>query len=272
MHIWHSFAEARTGLNGQATGVTVGTFDGLHLGHQAVIAELNRQADQRSLVSLAVTFDQHPASVVGHEAPPLLITVESRLECLAALGVDVTLLIAFDAGFAAMDPASFITERVVVDLGARLAVVGHDFRFGARGAGDASLLATVGGGCGLEVIQIPPTIIEGAIVSSTAIRWALAAGDIITANRLLGRPYTVRGRVVLGERRGRKIGFPTANLTLAPGALWPRYGVYLVEITAEDAARYVGVANVGVKPTFGGRNKPGSRSIFLDTMATCIRG
>lgn len=259
MDIWHSFAEARQALCSRTAAVAIGTFDGVHLGHQAIIAALRRGAEERLLHSLVITFDRHPGAVVGLGAPPLLTPVETRLRLLAGLGVQAALLLSFDEEFAALAPAEFVRGKLLNELGARLIAIGHDFRFGARGAGNAALLRSIGSPCGLEVVEVPPVLVDGIAVSSTAIRWALAAGDVAAANRYLGRPYAVRGAVETGRRRGRKLGFPTANLRLADDALWPRYGVYAVRIRLADGFSppqvYDGVANVGIKPTFG-RSEP----------------
>ncbi len=264
MLIWRNLAEAKAWLGGRGTAVTIGTFDGLHLGHQAVLRTLSDLAREKSLTTLVVTFDQHPFAVLSGEVPPLLMPIQRRLEGLADLGVQSVLVISFDAAFAALDASAFARGMIAGDLGARVVVVGHDFRFGMRGAGDAALLAAVGEECGFAVTQVAPTIVDGIAVSSTAVRWALAVGDIAAANRFLGRPHAVRGEVVSGARRGRRLGFPTANLTLSQGSLWPRYGVYLVRISAGDSAGYHGLANVGVKPTFGSRNEPGIEIYLLD--------
>ena len=255
MFIWHSFMEAASALCGRATAITIGTFDGVHLGHRAVIGELCRGSKERSLLSLVMTFAQHPDSIVLGEAPPLLLPLARRLELLAELGVEATLVLAFDDTIAALAPEAFVKEKLHGDLGARLVVAGHDFRFGARGSGDAGLLVSLGQQWGFETIQVPPVVVDGTAISSTAIRWMLAAGDVAAANRYLGYPYAVRGIVARGQRRGHRLGFPTANITLAPGALWPRYGVYLVEIKMGGLS-YHGVANVGIKPTFGADNEP----------------
>ena len=260
MQIWHSFTEAQRGLGQRVTAVSIGTFDGVHRGHQAIVGELCRQARERSLVSLIMTFAQHPSSVVKGEAPPLLLPVEERLELIAALGAEALLLVEFDAALAASDPETFVREYLQAKLGLNLLVIGYDFRFGAGGNGDTQLLAGLGHDLGFSVIEVPPVILDGTVVSSTAIRWALAAGDVKTGARFLGRPFTVRGQVVTGQRRGRRLGYPTANIRLGPGALWPRYGVYLVRI-AFGRDKYYGVANVGVKPTFD-RNEPGIE-VFL---------
>jgi len=260
LHIWHSFTEAQHGLGQKATAISIGTFDGVHRGHQAIVGELCRQARERSLVSLVITFAQHPSSIVKGDAPPLLLPVEERLELLGALGVEAELLVEFDAALAASSPETFVREYLQAKLGLNLLVIGHDFRFGAGGCGDADFLTGLGPSLGFSVIEVPPVILNGTVVSSTAIRWALAAGDVKTAARFLGRIFAVRGQVVTGQRRGQTLGFPTANIRLAPGALWPRFGVYLVLITFGQEKHY-GVANVGVKPTFG-RNEPGIE-VFL---------
>jgi len=262
LQIWFGFEEAVAALDGQPTALTIGTFDGMHLGHQAVIGELCRRAKQRSLASLVMTFAQHPSLIVKGEAPPLLIPVERRLEMLTALGIKAALLLPFDAALAALEPRTFVRDKLCTGLNARLLIVGYDFRFGAGGSGDATLLGTLGREeCGFEVVRVPPMTVGETTVSSTTIRWALASGDVAAVRGYLGRPFSVRGKVVSGLRRGHGLGFPTANIGLALGSLWPRYGVYLVRVTA-GASDYDGLANVGVRPTFG-RGAPGIEVFLL---------
>ncbi|MGE5550697.1 MAG: riboflavin biosynthesis protein RibF [Bacteroidota bacterium] len=255
MLIWRNFDEAKAGLGGRQVALTIGTFDGVHLGHRQIIGELCRQAKARHLSSLVMTFANHPAAHVTDAAPPLLIPLAQRLDLLADLGVEAALVASFDADLAGLDARTFVLGRLCRDLQAKVIVVGHDFRFGAGGLGNAEVLAALGAGEGaFDVVRVPPVACEGTVVSSTAVRWALTAGDVVSAAKLLGRPFSVRGTIATGAGRGRKLGFPTANLTLAPGSLWPRYGVYLVRISLGEG-QYHGVANVGVKPTFG-RSEP----------------
>lgn len=247
MRIWHSINEAAR--NGRPVALAIGTFDGVHLGHQAVIASVLAEAGKLGLTSTVMTFTRHPLE--AGDTPPLVCPVEVRLEHLAALGVEQTILIPFDRELAVLPPDLFVRETLCQKLGMRMIAVGHDFRFGAGARGDAALLTAMGRDLGFTVARVPPVVIDGRIVSSTAIRWALSTGDVAIANQFLGRPFTIRGSVVPGERRGQTLGFPTANIALAAGSLWPRYGVYavLIRFTGEQ---YYGVANVGVKPTFGG--------------------
>lgn len=263
MQVWHSLEEARNALASVSTALSIGVFDGVHRGHQAVLAMLREEAERRGLYGIVLTFTQHPAILARGEAPPLLCPPDLRLEYLSELGVSGVALIPFDAGLADLSPPDFVRDWLCDALRVRLMVVGHDFRFGAGGAGEAELLASLGSRCcGLEVAVVPPVMVDGSVVSSTAIRWALSAGDIAAANRLLGRAFTVRGQVVGGSRRGRSMGFPTANITLPPGSLWPRFGVYLTR-ARWGGEEFFGLANVGVKPTFG-RNEPGIEIHLLD--------
>lgn len=269
MLIWHSFAEAERWAAERGTALTIGTFDGVHLGHQAVITELRRQAGARSLPPVVITFIHHPSSVIGGETPPFIIPLARRLELLASLGLEAALVIPFDQALAGRAPEEFVRDCLWDSLKVRLIVVGHDFRFGAGGRGDAALLAALGGSLGMEVMAVPPVMVDGIVVSSTAIRWALAAGDVVAARRYMGRPFSVRGEVVPGEKRGRRLGFPTANLRLEPEILRPRYGVYLVEVTVGQKRHY-GVADVGVKPTFG-LHEPAVEVFLFDCQADLYR-
>ncbi|MGE5527699.1 MAG: riboflavin biosynthesis protein RibF [Patescibacteria group bacterium] len=254
MYISRSLDEAALHLAGRGTVLTIGTFDGVHLGHQRIVEELQAQAKARDLLSLVITFARHPAGVIAGEAPPLLMPLEDRLDRLAGLGVDACLLLEFDADLADSEPAGFARDVLGRGLGARAVVIGHDFRFGARGKGDGETLAAVGRESGFEVIRVAPVVVGGTVVSSTAIRWMLAAGDVARARAYLGRAYSIKGIVQTGAQRGRRLGYPTANLAFAPGVLWPRFGVYLVRIALGAETRF-GLANVGVKPTFG-RHEP----------------
>ena len=253
MLIWRSFSEARDKIK-DSTAVSIGSYDGVHLGHQTVLLELNRLGQEHSLLTVVITFDEHPSVTVGHETSQLLIPLAYRLRLLAEIGIGAALVLPFDNNLAALESEAFV-GRLCGDLRMRHIVVGYDFRFGAGGLGDAALLERLGAKQGFGVTQIPPVSLGATVVSSTAIRWMLIAGDVKAAERFLGRPFTVRGKVVHGEKIGRNLGFPTANIKLPPGAFWPRYGVYLVKASLEDGICVYGVANVGVKPTFG-KNDP----------------
>ncbi len=240
----------------RGAAVTVGTFDGVHRGHQSVMARLVALAGERDLEAVVVTFDRHPASVVRPEAAPALLTdLDHRLELLAATGVERVVVVPFDAARAAQEPEAFVTDLLVGSVGARLVLVGPDFRFGRGRRGDAGLLADVGGPLGLEVVVMDPfTGPAGtAPVSSTGVRDLLARGEVASAGRLLGRPHELRGVVVAGDGRGgAELGYPTANLAVAPGVLVPGLGIYAGWYRSAGLAEAQPAAvSIGVRPTFG---------------------
>ena len=231
---------------------TIGNFDGVHLGHQAVLGQLAEKAEQLGLPTTVVTFEPHPQEwFFPDRAPPRLTRLREKLTALRRYSVDRVLVLRFDARLAAMEAAAFV-ERILVDgLGARHVVVGDDFRFGRNRAGDFAFLRAMGARHGFDVVAMHSFRIDGARVSSTRIREALAAGDMDTAEKLLGRPYRMCGRVAHGDRRGRDIGFPTANLHLHRRAS-PVLGVFAVEVFGVPGEPVPGVANVGVRPTVDG--------------------
>ncbi len=215
-----------------ATGsaLTIGAFDGVHRGHQAVLAETRRLADDGGLPTVVVTFDRHPASVVRPESAPLLLTdVDQKLEILEATGlVDWAVLVTFDAARAAEEAGDFVGRLLVGTLGARLVVVGEDFHFGRDRLGNVALLRTLGADLGFDVVGlglVPAVGLTGS-VSSTAVRRLVAAGDVEGAQALLGRSYEVRGTVVDGDHRGRELGYPTANVAVPAEILLPGDGIY----------------------------------------------
>lgn len=246
--------------------VAIGAFDGVHLGHRRLIDEVVAQAAQRGLESLAVTFEPHPLRVLRPDlAPPLLTSSEEKAELIAARGVQTLLVHPFDAAFAATPPAEFITRYLRDELRAVLAMVGFNFSFGAGGKGTPQFLLEHGRAAGLEVEIIPALKCGGVTVSSTAIRRAVAQGDVEQAARLLGRPYAVRADVRHGDGRGAKLGFPTANLAAPADRVVPANGVYVVGVSV-GGQRWGGVANVGLRPTFGGGER-GIEAHLLDFAA-----
>jgi riboflavin kinase / FMN adenylyltransferase len=235
--------------------LVVGNFDGVHMGHQAVLREAVEAARAASLATSVLTFDPHPAAVVGSGAPPRLTTLERRAELIGDLGVDSVFVRKFDAGFAAWQPERFVRDLVVGALRARIVVVGQNFRFGAKRAGDLSLLRKLGAELGFEVRVHATAADARGRYSSTRAREAIAAGDVAEAAHVLGRSHALSGRVVHGDERGRSIGFPTANLDAAE--MLPADGVYKTlvdELDAGGSARRLaaGVTNVGLRPTVGG--------------------
>jgi riboflavin kinase/FMN adenylyltransferase len=237
--------------------VTVGNFDGVHRGHQALVAAALARARASAGTAVALTFDPHPARVIDPaRAPPALMTLEQKAEVLAGLGVDALAVVAFDAQRAAQPAEEFTRDVVAGALAARAVVVGTGFRFGRGRAGDAALLGRLGAGLGFEVVPITPVEHGGAPISSTRIRERLEAGDVDEARALLGRPFFVDGRVVRGDGRGRTLGIPTANLDVVNETL-PARGVYAGWCRPADGgagSRWPAVVNLGRRPTFGNRD------------------
>ncbi len=233
--------------------LVVGNFDGVHRGHQAVLEQVVSDARAEGLASCVLTFDPHPAAVVGHGAPPLLTSMNRRAELVGALGVDQIYVRKFDAQFAAWPPERFVCELVSGALRARVVVVGDNFRFGAKRAGDLALLRRLGAELGFEARVHPVASDARGQFSSTRARDAIAAGDLEEAQRVLGRPHELSGVVVHGDKRGRLLGFPTANLDGVKEML-PPHGIYAVTVDEVDAQGRTlvladGVTSIGVRPT-----------------------
>ncbi len=234
--------------------VTIGAYDGVHLGHRAVIDEVRRRADDLDARSAVVTFDKHPAFVVRPEsAPPQLTDLDQKLELLADTGLDITAVVHFDESRATESPEDFVAEVLVGCLGARAVVVGEDFHFGYQRRGNVALLRQLGAEAGFEVLPVPLLARVDGIdepVSSTAIRRALAGGEVDVAARLLGRPYEARGIVVRGDQRGRLLGFPTANVEVPNQVCLPADGVYAGWYERPDGIVHPCAINLGRRPTF----------------------
>ena len=232
---------------------TLGNFDGVHLGHQAIIGQLAEAGAALRLPSTVIIFEPQPLEHFQSvdKVPPRLMRLREKLQALRRYSVDRVLCLGFDDALAAMPPAEFIQRILVEGLGVRYLVVGDDFRFGARRAGDFSLLRSVGDAQGFQTVPMHTFMIDGERVSSTRIRAALSAGDLSTAEKLLGRPYRMCGRVAHGDKRGRTIGVPTANVHLHRVAT-PVKGVYAVEVFGLHREPVSGVANVGSRPTVDG--------------------
>jgi riboflavin kinase/FMN adenylyltransferase len=231
--------------------VTVGSFDGVHLGHQAVLQEIDRRARAAQRASVLVTFDPHPLEVVNPEAaPPLLTTGPERLEILAQSPLDYVVILRFDRHLAELTPEGFVREVLLERCAVRELVIGHDHGFGRGRSGDVDTLRRLGATHGFDVDVVPPVDFGGQHVSSSRIRRAVAGGDLATAAAMLGRPYGVVGRVGAGERRGRLLGVPTINLSeLSPRKLLPPDGVYAVRVEWRGG-RVGGMMNQGPRPTF----------------------
>lgn len=230
--------------------IALGNFDGFHLGHQAVAQAAIDWAHAEARPAIVATFDPHPVRHFQPDAPPFrLTTLDQREALFAAAGADAMLVFGFDAALAATSAESFIADLLVARLGAAGVVTGADFTFGKGRAGSVALLAERGRALGLATRTVGPVMAEGAIVSSSRIREALIAGDCATATRLMTRPFAIRGRVQHGDKLGRTIGFPTANLALGT-YLRPRYGIYAVTAGLPDGRVLQGAANLGIRPTF----------------------
>jgi riboflavin kinase/FMN adenylyltransferase len=232
----------------QSVAVTIGNFDGVHLGHQALLNELRAAAQTRGLQTAVVIFEPHPREFfTPQQAPARLTSLREKLELFSTMGVDRVHICRFDEMFAQETAADFI-NALHEKLHARFVLIGDDFRFGSGRAGDFALVQKIGEERGFEVAAVHSVLHEGVRISSTAIRAALAAGRIRVAREYLGRPYSISGRVVHGDGMGRKLGFPTANIQLKHN-LPPLKGIYVVLVHAEGLGVLQGVASLGVRPT-----------------------
>lgn len=245
--MYRGFADPR--LVRRPRAVAVGVFDGLHRGHRRILSRLISAARASGLKTAVVTFDPHPLKVLRpEEGPTVLMSLPHRLQMFERLGIEEVLLVRFDRRTASTPPLTFVERDLAGRMGMRRMVVGYDFRFGRGGAGDARLLRSAAGRLGFTFEAVGPVRHGGRIVSSTRIRRLIETGRLALAGRLLGRPVSVRGTVVRGRRRGRRIGYPTANLNPHHEAL-PPDGVYAVWGDL-DGRRLRGVVNVGSRPTF----------------------
>ena len=240
---------------GERTVVTIGAYDGVHVGHQAVIEEVRRLARERGARAAVITFDQHPATIVRPESAPKLLTdLDQRLELLAATGLDATLVIHFDLAQSQEPPDEFVRARARRRARRPSAVVvGDDFHFGRHRDGNVRLLSDLGERFDFAVEPLPLVARTDEIeepVSSTAIRRALAGGEVELAARMLGRPHEVRGKVVVGDQRGRTIGFPTANVEVPNSVCMPADGVYAGWYERPDGLLHECAINLGRRPTF----------------------
>jgi riboflavin kinase/FMN adenylyltransferase len=234
---------------GKFAVVTIGNFDGVHLGHQKIIAITKEKAKTGGGESVAYTFRPHPRAVIHPDAPPaLLLTYDEKLQVLASQGIDVTIEEPFSREFSTTSPDTFFRDILIGHLKARAVVVGYDFAFGRQREGSLRLLETFCQQSGVELTIVPPLKVGDETVSSTAIREHLMRGEIERANEMMGRQFSYRGVVIKGEGRGRTIGFPTANLKLDSKLALP-YGVYATWANLNGKI-FPSVTNVGVRPTF----------------------
>ena len=242
---------------GTAHVVTIGNFDGVHLGHQAILAQLGAASQRLDAPSCVVTFEPHPREFFSPRAAPTRLTsLREKCELLEAHGVARAQICRFDRAFASLSADQFIADVLVQGLGARWVMIGEDFRFGAKRAGDFMQLLAAGRQAGFEVHAMPTVVTSAADydatrVSSSGLRELLSAGDVLRAQTLLGRPYGISGRVVHGDKLGRTLGFPTANVQLRHNRP-PLTGIYAVRVAGLGAAPLEAVASMGVRPTVTG--------------------
>lgn len=229
--------------------LTVGNFDGIHRGHQAMLGRLTGEARNRGLMGCVLTFEPHPREFFSPQtAPTRLASLREKCELLAAHGVARVHVERFNRSFAALAPDAFVEQVLAKRLRARWLLIGEDFRFGSKRAGDLALLQRLGGRFGYEVETMPTVLHAGKRVSSSAVRAALAAGDLAAAEALLGRPYSISERVIHGRKLGRELGFATANVQLKHNRP-PLTGIYAVRVHGIGAAARAAVASLGVRPT-----------------------
>jgi riboflavin kinase / FMN adenylyltransferase len=259
MHRWQGLDDVPDGWGPSA--VTIGVFDGVHLGHQRVVGRAAEAATELGLPVVVVTFDPHPDEVVRPGShPPFLCTARRRAELLAGLGADAVCVLPFTREFSELGPDDFVRAVLVDRLHAARVVVGEDFRFGYRAAGDVALLAQLGEKYDFTVEGVPLLADNGVTISSSEIRQRLAAGDVASAARDLGRMHRVEGVVVRGHRRGRALGFPTANLETLPHTAIPADGIYAgwlatLDPSGRELERWPAAISVGTNPTFEGQER-----------------
>ena len=248
MQVFHGIETVQRKFKNPA--ITIGNFDGVHKGHQALFQRVKQLAEELNGESVVVTFDPHPLEVLFPKKAPSFITSHRyKLDLIASCGIDATIVIPFDHKFSQMSAREFVEAVLVEKIGARAIVVGHDYRFGHSREGDIAFLKQLGEQYGFKVETVSGLRVNDTVVSSTAIRQMITSGNIREANRLLGRSFEVSGTVIPGRKRGVSLGFPTANIRM-PAITPPRTGVYVVQAEV-DGKTYGGAANLGYNPTFG---------------------
>ncbi len=260
MKIFHGTENANIA---RPTVLTLGVFDGLHLGHQKIMKTVVERADAIGAESTAVTFDPHPRAVLHPEnAPPLLQTLDQRLANFEILGIKQSIVIRFDTKFASQDAEVFLRDIVHDRLGAKEVYLGHGFAFGKDRGGNIDLLKRLSGELGFHAEEVEEVRLRGRRISSSLIRQLLKDGKVNLTRRMLGRPYGVEGSVIRGNRRGHTIGFPTANLKPSNRVV-PKFGVYATA-TLIDGTWRKGVTNIGVRPTFENETEPSIETYVFD--------
>lgn len=250
MEVWRGVGGAGVAGRGERSAITIGNFDGVHLGHRAILDRLQTLGAETGSVPTVLTFDPHPQAVLRGHAPLALATPEEKLRLLAGAGVGRVIVLPFDRELSLVPPEAFVEDILVGQLGARAVVVGSNFRFGHRAQGDVDLLARMGPSLGFTAEAVRVSDFDGRSLSSTEIRRAIAACDVAWAARALGRPVTVPGRIIRGKGRGAGLGFPTANLEPPENFCIPGVGIYAGYLDVEGQ-RLVSAISVGTNPTFG---------------------
>jgi riboflavin kinase/FMN adenylyltransferase len=252
---WYGLDEVPAGW-GESV-VTIGVFDGVHRGHQRIVERAAQVGRQRGLPVVVITFDPHPDEVTRPGShPPFLCSARRRAELLSGLGADAVCVLPFTLEFSRLAPDDFVRTVLVERMHAAVVVVGEDFRFGHKAAGDVKLLAKLGEKYEFTTEGMPLLVADGTTISSTSIRQMLAEGDVAAAAKALGRPHRVEGVVVRGHRRGRALGFPTANLEMPPHTAIPADGIYAgwlasLDDEGRDVQRWPAAISIGTNPTFG---------------------
>jgi riboflavin kinase / FMN adenylyltransferase len=267
---WYGLDEVPAGWG--ETVVTIGVFDGVHRGHQRIVERAAQAGQERGLPVVVITFDPHPDEVIRPGShPPFLSSARRRAELLAGLGADAVIVLPFTVAFSRLDPDEFVRTVLVERLHAALVVVGEDFRFGHKAAGDLQLLAKLGEKYEFTTEGMPLLVADGATISSTSIRHMLERGDVAAAAKALGRPHRVEGVVVRGQQRGRALGFPTANLETPPHTAIPADGIYAGWLSSLDdnagdrpEHRWPAAISIGTNPTFGAGGERTVEAYALD--------
>lgn len=257
MQIWRSKSSPH---HKTPIALTIGNFDGVHLGHQAMLSRLKSVSDNLGIAACVMTFEPHPREFfTPDQAPARLTNLREKLERLTVSGIDYVRIYRFNYDFAKINPETFISQILQKDHAVQWLLIGDDFRFGARRTGDFALLQELSGKMDFEVEKMPSIRIDSERVSSTRIREALKAGDLLTAQRFLGRPYSISGRVTHGDKLGTKLGFPTANIRTWPNRP-PLSGIFAVRvcgaIKTSPAQKIDGVASLGTRPTIHDNDHP----------------
>lgn len=244
---------------------TVGTFDGLHLGHQTILHEVRREAETRGAIATVVTFSPHPQLVLHHQNRPsvkILTTDDEKIGLLEAAKIDRVIVIPFSLEFSKTTSDTFVREILFQRIGMSGVVLGHDHGFGKNREGDFALMERLGTELDFSVRELPPFEIDGVVLSSTRVRELLLSGNVLEAARFLGRPYQITATVVRGDGRGRQLDFPTANLQVDdPDKLIPAHGVYAVRVRLEKKT-FTGMLNIGTRPTFQTNTETIEANIF----------